>query len=219
MAALQILALDTATPRIRAPATGDTYSAIRSIDVTPEAGTAAFTINGDVALFRDAADTLAQRRGTNAQTLRLYTSFTDASNGDWLQIEPFNSITGRALISTRANGTGTTRDLSFGTGTQTRLIISNATGNILFNTNLIASSDNAFDIGASGANRPRNLFMASWLRMATTTVASLPAAATAGAGARMFVTDALAPTFGSAVAAGGAVTTPVFSTGSAWNVG
>jgi hypothetical protein len=34
----------------------------------------------DVSLFRDAADTLAQRRTTNAQTFRIYESFTDASN-------------------------------------------------------------------------------------------------------------------------------------------
>lgn len=34
----------------------------------------------DVSLFRDAADTLAQRRGTNSQLQRLYKSFTDASN-------------------------------------------------------------------------------------------------------------------------------------------
>jgi hypothetical protein len=50
-------------------------------------------------------------------------------------------------------------------------------------------------------------------------VANLPAAATAGAGARAFVTNALAPVFGSAVAGGGAVGVPVYSTGAAWNVG
>lgn len=51
------------------------------------------------------------------------------------------------------------------------------------------------------------------------TVANLPAAATAGVGARSFVTDALAPVFGSAVTGGGAVNVPVYSTGAAWNVG
>jgi len=34
----------------------------------------------DVRLYRDAADTLAQRRGTTAQAFRLYNTFTDASN-------------------------------------------------------------------------------------------------------------------------------------------
>ena len=51
------------------------------------------------------------------------------------------------------------------------------------------------------------------------TVATLPSASTSGVGARAFVTDALAPVFGSAVAGSGAVPVPVYSTGSAWNVG
>lgn len=51
------------------------------------------------------------------------------------------------------------------------------------------------------------------------TVATLPSAATSGAGARSFVTDALAPAFGTAVAGGGAVATPVYSDGTNWVVG
>ena len=51
------------------------------------------------------------------------------------------------------------------------------------------------------------------------TVATLPSASTSGVGARAFVTDALAPSFGLAVTGGGAVPIPVYSTGSAWNVG
>ena len=51
------------------------------------------------------------------------------------------------------------------------------------------------------------------------TVATLPSASTSGVGARAFVTDALAPVFGATVVTGGAVATPVYSTGSAWNVG
>jgi hypothetical protein len=49
------------------------------------------------------------------------------------------------------------------------------------------------------------------------TVATLPAAGTAGR--RAHVTNALAPVFGSAVAAGGAIVVPVFDTGIAWIVG
>jgi len=51
------------------------------------------------------------------------------------------------------------------------------------------------------------------------TVATLPSAVTSGKGARSFVTDALAPVFGSTVAAGGAVATPVYSDGTNWKVG
>lgn len=59
----------------------------------------------------------------------------------------------------------------------------------------------------------------TYLKSTAKTVASLTLAATAGAGARDCVTDALAPTFGSAVVGGGAITIPVFSTGAVWNVG
>jgi hypothetical protein len=51
------------------------------------------------------------------------------------------------------------------------------------------------------------------------TVATLPSATTSGVGARSFVTDASAPTFGATVAGGGAVATPVYSDGTNWKVG
>jgi hypothetical protein len=67
-------------------------------------------------------------------------------------------------------------------------------------------------VGAAGGSTAH-------IKVPGVTVANLPAAATAGAGARSFVTDALAPVFGSAVAGSGAVNVPVYSDGSAWNVG
>jgi len=51
------------------------------------------------------------------------------------------------------------------------------------------------------------------------TVVTLPSAATSGTGARSFVSDALTPVFGSTVASGGAVVTPVYSDGTNWKVG
>jgi len=50
-------------------------------------------------------------------------------------------------------------------------------------------------------------------------VASLPAAATAGDGARAMVTDATATTFNSVVAGSGTNKVPVFSDGTAWRIG
>jgi hypothetical protein len=52
-----------------------------------------------------------------------------------------------------------------------------------------------------------------------TTVAGLPAASTAGVGARAFVTDASATTFLSTVAGGGANKVPVVSDGTKWLIG
>lgn len=51
------------------------------------------------------------------------------------------------------------------------------------------------------------------------TVATLPSASTSGKGARSFVTDASAPTFGATVVGGGAVAIPVYSDGTNWKVG
>jgi hypothetical protein len=51
------------------------------------------------------------------------------------------------------------------------------------------------------------------------TVATLPSAVTSGKGARSFVTDALAPTFGATVVTGGATAVPVYSDGTNWKVG
>ena len=51
------------------------------------------------------------------------------------------------------------------------------------------------------------------------TVATLPSAVTSKAGARSFVTDALAPTFGATVVGAGAVAVPVYSDGTVWKVG
>jgi hypothetical protein len=51
------------------------------------------------------------------------------------------------------------------------------------------------------------------------TVATLPSASTNGVGAKAFVTDALAPTFGTTVTGGGTVPVPVYSDGTNWKVG
>ena len=50
-------------------------------------------------------------------------------------------------------------------------------------------------------------------------VGSLPAAATAGAGARAFVSDANDTAFNAVVAGAGANNLPVFSDGTAWRIG
>jgi hypothetical protein len=62
----------------------------------------------DVFILRDAADTLAQRRGVNAQAFNIYNTFTDASNYERARM----GWTGNAfVIAPQAAGTGTTRVL------------------------------------------------------------------------------------------------------------
>lgn len=59
----------------------------------------------------------------------------------------------------------------------------------------------------------------SYVKVTPTTFALLPAAATAGAGARAFVTDSNTATFNATIAGGGANAVPCFSDGTNWKVG
>lgn len=87
-----------------------------------QAGTGFFRLDGsgqafkffggasfDLILARDAANTLAQRNSTNAQTSRVYTTYTDSSNGEWLELGSSGSI---PYIAATKNGTGTQRALN-----------------------------------------------------------------------------------------------------------
>lgn len=58
----------------------------------------------DLTLYRDAANTLAQRRAANAQSFKLYTSYTDAANYERLGI---NTAAGTLTFAAETLGTGT----------------------------------------------------------------------------------------------------------------
>jgi hypothetical protein len=79
------------------------------------------------------------------------------------------------------------------------------------------SLDDTYDLGAT-AFRVKTVH-AFTVRTHARTVATLPVAATVGAGSRAFVTDANATTFASIVAAGGANGVPVYSDGTNWRIG
>jgi hypothetical protein len=69
--------------------------------------TGAVTLGGDAVLFREAGDTLAQQRTTNAQAFRLYNTFTDASNYERLALRFATHSTARyALVQPETAGTG-----------------------------------------------------------------------------------------------------------------
>jgi len=66
----------------------------------------------DVTLFRDAANTLAQRNGVNAQAFNLYNTYTDASNYE----RGFMRFVSNFLqIGTEKLGTGATRGMELST--------------------------------------------------------------------------------------------------------
>lgn len=95
----------------------------------------------DTGLFRDAAGTLAQRNGVNAQTHRVYNTWTDASNGEWGTYnwaDTANVLT----IGTKMNGTGVARNMQFVIGGVNKLDygVTNG-GQWTFSTNSITFSD------------------------------------------------------------------------------
>ena len=118
-------------------------------------------------------------------------------------------------------GTSATGTITLGrsTGAQTVNIATGVTA---------ASTTKAVNIGTAGnATSTTNIAIGSTAGTSTTTVngllkqqtylvANLP---TGSAGARSFVTDALTPTFGAAVAGSGAVGVPVYHDGTSWKVG
>lgn len=167
---------------------GATFAAPGAIGSTT-ASTGAFTtlaastslaLGGNVTLFGEAANALAQRNGVNAQALRLYNTYTDASNYeraifDWV------GIANNLVIGTAAGGTGIQRNLTldgavltFRNGSVSKWQINAG--------NLLAVTDNSFDIGASGATRPRNVFVAGSVVATTVAIGATPAYLTSDAG-------------------------------------
>lgn len=123
-------------------------------------------------LFGDAANTLALRNGANGQTFNIYNTYTDASNLERL-VSGWSGNVG--YIYTDKLGTGTIRTLGIGAGNPSSTggawAAFGADGTFtLFHVNAgnrwqmnssghwLAAADNTYDIGASGANRPRNIY-------------------------------------------------------------
>jgi hypothetical protein len=83
----------------------------------------------DLILARDAADTLAQRRSTNAQTSRIYNTFTSATNFERAKIEWAGNIL--RIGTEKGTAGGTARDMELQTDDTTRITVK-ADGAILF---------------------------------------------------------------------------------------
>lgn len=73
---------------------------------------AGLQLSTDLFLKRDAANTLALRNGTNAQRSKWFNTYTDASNGEWFDID-WVTTAGTLTLGTRKNGTGADRPLKF----------------------------------------------------------------------------------------------------------
>jgi hypothetical protein len=126
----------------------------------PGSGAIRWSLFPETQLVSNTTGLLEQRNSTNAQAFRVHGSYTDASNKEYAEL---TVDTTQAILRTVGAGTGQARqlklfsgaatDLSFGVGGTSMWRITGAAGH------LIAVTDNTNDIGASGATRPRNLFL------------------------------------------------------------
>ena len=128
----------------------------------------------DVRLFRDAANTLAQRNGANAQTFNIYRSYTSASVHNKMSLRNTGVFW---FLETSDNGTTGGDPLGVGSGyggsPNSTLVVYGAPINfrsISGNTDTVwtmstsghflAGTDNTYDIGTSSGSRPRDFFLA-----------------------------------------------------------
>ena len=193
----------------------------------------------DLRLEREAANTLAQRNGVNAQAFNLYNTYTDASNYE----RGFMRFVSNVLqIGAEKLGTGTARALAFQTDGTTRLTIAAAGGVFVqggfrvtdgslvnlssgvtgiwsnFGTaNYIGNeSGHVFSLRTSNIDRLTVDTVGSVRVSTALTVATLPATPLVGMMAR--VTDATSPAVGSAVTGGGAAAALCWYNGTNWTV-
>lgn len=110
----------------------------------------------DTQLYRDAADTTAQRRAANAQTHRLYGTFTDASNYERMALTTTTG-TGVAVVAETAGTGGDNLDLA---------LTPAGTGDVRINKALVALGGGAAPtVGTIGGSGPATAAQNSWLQL------------------------------------------------------
>lgn len=239
MAALEIIALDTATPQLRAPGTGDTYSAPRALALTPE------TLTGSAAT---SGLSVTQTWNTAGAPAALSVAVTDTASNASSRLadfkvggtSKFKVLKNGTIVSGGVNGQGTPPYTFLGSETTGMYLWTDApaftiAGAITYSFTSTSLNTKATQIAFGSATGVGDVALArvaaGILKVSdgstgagvivtpSRTVSALPAAATAGAGARSFVTDATATTFLSTVAGGGANKVPVVSDGTNWLIG
>lgn len=113
-------------------------------------GTSLYLGGANAVLTGPASNTLALQNGTNGQTFLVSRSYIDGSNYSRLKLDVTGSTV--AFLSDEA-GTG----------------VGSLTG-YSFDRSIIFATDNTCDIGSSGANRPRNIFLSGNLNVESGTL-------------------------------------------------
>jgi hypothetical protein len=137
-----------------------------STSISNGGGSVTVNADGSITLAPAAGKQVFQRNGANGQVWFMYNTFTDASNGEWLQFG-WDGANNRVIIKTSNNGTGILRGIHIlgggGNGLGVGLTDPALDNWSLNGGNFLCTSDSSGDIGSSGANRPRNVFVASSL--------------------------------------------------------
>jgi hypothetical protein len=124
------------------------------------AGTSVVTPLLDTPLLTTAGNVIEQRNGTNGQALRIYNTYTDASN---LERSDLAWTGNEFFIGTSKLGTGSVRNMRLSPAGGLRIIANGGTAaawQFTAGGSLLTEVDNVADVGASGSNRPRNLYLA-----------------------------------------------------------
>jgi hypothetical protein len=151
------------------------YIDVNTIGITTSStGVIGFSSGGtgatyDTALFRDAAGTLAQRNSTNAQAFRVYNTYPGTTANEWFEID-WKTVSNTVRLFTNHAGTGGARSMDISAGATLFLGAGGSSPirlysggverwNISSTGHFLATTDASYDIGASGANRPRDLYV------------------------------------------------------------
>lgn len=114
------------------------------------------TLSSNIYLYGDAANTLAQRNGVNAQIFNIYNTYTSGSVYERAELSWASNLF-RVFTSTAG---GTQRNLAVG-GASLQLWSGTPLTqrwNIDSSGHLVANANNTYDIGQSGANCPRHIY-------------------------------------------------------------
>jgi hypothetical protein len=95
-------------------------------------------ISTDVLLNRDSANVLALRNGAAAQTLRVYNSYTNSTNGEWGAMVWSSNV---LSIGSNKNGTGNNRDVAIMRGGVEQMRFTNG--------NIIIGGTNVYSVSGS----------------------------------------------------------------------
>jgi hypothetical protein len=156
-----------------------------SHDLLADTSLLRFGASSDTILGRDgAANTLALRNLTAAQTLRVYNT-TDAGLTNYERLEA-TWVSNVGYLRTAGAGTGSQRALAFD-GSSISFFTAATSRYVISSAGFIPQANNSYDF-ASAALAARNIFYAGYSRSIGVATGSLPAAATAGAGALIYDT-------------------------------